>query len=213
MKTAAAFAGRRLKGRKPAQASASASAIDEHGVVRVTRDGVDREEDRTRSPASVAASPSMLSSRLKAFVMPTSQTTRDGVREDLVRDRSATFRPLESTSAGGRRAGRRASGSAPSEKSRRARPAAKRIAQPPRIRQNSPARAGTAPTASARPTPAAMPATIPRPPNIGVGRSCQRSSRGARRSARQRAAKQQPDGRGRGGKCSDRRERLHGAEA
>ena len=46
---------------------------DEHRVVRMNGDGVDREERRTAIAASVAASPSMLSSRLNAFVIPTSQ--------------------------------------------------------------------------------------------------------------------------------------------
>ena len=70
MKTAAGFRGRKLKGRKPATASARASETTSRGR-RVDPDGVDGEEERATT-ARLPASPSMLSRRLKAFVIATS---------------------------------------------------------------------------------------------------------------------------------------------
>ena len=79
MKTSALPPGRRLNGRKPAHgARAGERERRARASIRVDGDGVDREERRTRSPASVAASPSMLSSRLNAFVIPTSQRIASG---------------------------------------------------------------------------------------------------------------------------------------
>ena len=66
--------GRRLNGRKPS--SAASSATD---MTRTSRDGWYHAAAIAKKPAEIAArlaaSPSMLSSRLNAFVMPTSQRT------------------------------------------------------------------------------------------------------------------------------------------
>ena len=72
MKTSALPPGRRLNGRNPAHASAPASES-----ARIVWLGwivtASIAKNANAIPASVAASPSMLSSRLNAFVIPTSQ--------------------------------------------------------------------------------------------------------------------------------------------
>ena len=77
MKTSALPPGRRLNGRNPAHAHAPASAN-----ARCASSGWTVTASIAKNPnaiaASVAASPSMLSSRLNAFVMPTSQKIASG---------------------------------------------------------------------------------------------------------------------------------------
>ena len=176
MKTAAALPRRRLKGRKPAHASASASASTNTASLLciVTASTA---KNAAAIPASVAASPSMLSSRLKAFVIPTSQTSATTPARKSFEISPEIVSPLKITSPAA--ANWAASfGIGPREKRSSSRPATKRIAHPPRIARSS-RLAGAAPTATATPTPVKRPVTIPIPPNIGVVRSCQRSSRGA----------------------------------
>ena len=176
MKTAADFPRRRLKGRKPAHAAARASdtASTASFLCTVTASIA---KNIAAIPASVAASPSMLSSRLNAFVMPTSQMSATTPARMSFEISPEIVRPLKITSPAA--ANWAASfGIGPSEKRSSRRPATKRIAQPPRTARSS-RLAGAAPTAIATPTPVKRPATIPIPPNIGVVRSCQRSSRGA----------------------------------
>ncbi len=96
MKTAARRPGRRLKGRKPAQASAIASA-----KARCAWFGWVVTASIAKKPAaiaaSVAASPSMLSSRLNAFVRPTSQSSASRVPATGF-EISSTWVPVASTS-------------------------------------------------------------------------------------------------------------------
>ena len=114
----------------------------------------------------------MLSSRLKAFVIPTSQTTATMVASKSLpisstRRPAATAIPAAANCAASFASGLRCRTSSTS-------PAAKSERAPARI---PPARAlaSTAPVTTAAATPASRPAKIPTPPNVGVARSCQRS--------------------------------------
>ena len=174
MKTAAPRCGRKLNGRKPPHARpseiASASTVSFSCAVSASIAKYAHE-----TIANVAARPSMLSSRLKAFVMPTSQR-RPIPHARMSFPTISTFSPLASTTTaavicaasfaiGLRR--RRSSMS----------PAPKTIVTPARIPPSSPLHS-MIPAASATATPATKPAKIPTPPNVGVGCSCQRSSDG-----------------------------------
>ena len=153
--------------------SASESESDEHEVVRVRRSRRRSRSRRQATVASVAARPSMLSSRLKAFVIPTSQTTAIATRAR----RSTTIstrRPAAITIAG--------RGELRGELRERAQMA--EVVDEPRDEEQRAARedaraaptsAPTAPTAIASATPAVSPQAMPTPPNVGVARSCQRS--------------------------------------
>ena len=133
--------------------------------------------------ARVAASPSMLSSRLNAFVIPISQRTPITV--------AATSLPTISTRTPEASTRAAAAPCAPifmtgeRWKTSSRRPATKRMAQPPRMPPSS-AEAGMRPAASAMPAAASRPAMIPLPPRLGVERLCHRSARGA--ATRWRAA-------------------------
>jgi hypothetical protein len=139
--------------------------------------------------ASVAARPSMLSSRLNAFVMPISQMTPMIVASTgLPTISTRTPEPITSAVAapcaasfvsGDRR--RRSSRS----------PAKNTIAQPPRMPPSRPD-AGIRPAASAMPTAARSPAMMPMPPRRGVERVCQRSSCGAATTRRAAAVCRSP---------------------
>ena len=72
--------GRRLNGRKPATASASASEITSTSLESPWI-AADEAKNAAEITARLPASPSMLSSRLKAFVIPTSQKSADRDRE------------------------------------------------------------------------------------------------------------------------------------
>ena len=85
MKTRALRPGRRLKGRKPRQAPPSASATTS-GSSPASWSSAATAKTAQETVASDAARPSMLSSRLKAFVIPTSQTRPDDRREHVVAD-------------------------------------------------------------------------------------------------------------------------------
>ena len=74
MKTRALRPGRRLKGRKPRQAPPSASATTSASSPESCASAASAKTAQ-ETAASDAASPSMLSSRLNAFVIPTSQTS------------------------------------------------------------------------------------------------------------------------------------------
>ena len=78
MKTRALRPGRRLKGRKPRQAPPSASATTS-GSSPASWSSAATAKTAQETAASDAARPSMLSSRLKAFVIPTSQTSPSAV--------------------------------------------------------------------------------------------------------------------------------------
>src|SRR5215203_937217 len=126
--------------------------------------------------------PSMWSSRLNAFVIPTSQTTASGTATQSFLT-SSTVRPFVSTIAAAppcaasfATAGNpNASSSSPTANSRAAAPMIASSVLLPL----------TAPTAIASPTPARIPAKTPIPPRAGVSRVCQRSLDGfaARRAA------------------------------
>jgi hypothetical protein len=140
--------------------------------------------------ASVAARPSMLSSRLNAFVIPISQTSAIAIPRTSL-ETIWTFRPVERTTAaaeiwpasfaiGGR------------WKTSSASPNTNRIEHPARIPSSSWCEPGTAPTRSAPSVPRANPAKIPIPPRCGVGSVFQRSARGGetcRRAAGERSNK------------------------
>src|SRR6266540_3082389 len=117
----------------------------------------------------------MLSSRLKAFVIPTSQTTAIGTAIQSFFT-SSTVSPFETTIAVAPNwAASFAQGG--SEKASSSRPTANRSPVPPRIASSS-VLPPTAPARIARPTPASSPVKIPIPPTAGVSRLCQRSSLG-----------------------------------
>src|SRR6266545_2815928 len=117
----------------------------------------------------------MLSSRLKAFVIPTSQTTAIGTAIQSFFT-SSTVSPFVTTIAVAPNwAASFAQGG--SEKASSSRPTANRSPVPPRIASSSEL-PPTAPARIARPTPASRPAKIPIPPTAGVSRLCQRSSLG-----------------------------------
>ena len=175
MKTSALRPGRRLNGRKPAHAHAPASAN-----ARCASSGWTVTASIAKNPnaiaASVAASPSMLSSRLNAFVIPTSQKIASGHatmcvwiscdagagREhdhrggDLQRELRASARARARRRRARRRRGARCRRRCPAICSRGRDRAGRR--RRPRSRRVSPAK-------------------IPTPPKSGVGTSCQRSAR------------------------------------
>ena len=99
---------RRLYGRKPTQAKPSESARTSDEVVVVRRRRRRSRSSAQATVASVAASPSMLSSRLKAFVMPTSQTTPTTTATTSFVN-SSTRRPLRDHDPGGGELRQRAS--------------------------------------------------------------------------------------------------------
>ena len=174
MKTIAFPPGRRFSGRKPRQAAPSASESTS-----TARFGCSVAASTAKYAqamvASDAASPSMLSSRLKAFAIPTSQTSATTVASTSL-PITSTRRPLAMTMPA-------APNCAPSFASglrwrtSSISPAAKRSVQPPTIPQSSP-RPWTAPIATATTVAAAKPAKMPTPPKMGVARSCQRSPDG-----------------------------------
>ena len=132
----------------------------------------------------------MLSSRLKAFVIPTSQKSAIATPSTSF-STSSTRRPAAiaidaaPTCAASFANGLRWRMSSTS-------PAAKTSPVPARIPASCQV-GSRAPTASARRTPAVTPAAMATPPNVGVARSCQRSplgsatSREATAGARSRA--------------------------
>ena len=137
MKTAAGLRGRKLNGRKPATASASesetTSSRSSEWIVTASI-----AKNAAAITASVAASPSMLSSRLKAFVMPTSQSRPIAVARTPF-ETISTRSPAASTIAAApicARAWRAAAASA----GRRRAPTTKTIAQPPRMPAQLPRR-------------------------------------------------------------------------
>ena len=135
MNTAALLPGRRLRGRKPRQAQPSESASTS-----TARFGCSVVASITKYAqaivASDAARPSMLSSRLKAFVMPTSQMTATATARTSL-PITSTRSPLPTTIAAAPNcAASLASGGRWRTSSTR--PAAKSSAQPPRIPQSSP---------------------------------------------------------------------------
>ena len=89
-------AGRRLKGRNPR--TASASETDRRARGRRRAESRRRAKKPNAIAARVAASPSMLSSRLKAFVIPTSQITASAIAIDWLWT-SWTVVPVASTIA------------------------------------------------------------------------------------------------------------------
>ena len=142
---------------------------DEDGVVLVLGRGVDREVAARDRRESVAARPSMLSSRLNAFVIPTSQTSPIAQASTSLPTIS-TSSPLASAKtaapicAASFAIGLRWRRSSTS-------PATNSSAMPPKIPPSS-ALHSMAPVASASSTATTKPAKIPTPPNIGVARSC-----------------------------------------
>ena len=183
MKTTADRFGRRLNGRKPIQAPAiaSESARTASLVCTVTASIAKKS---AAIAASDAASPSMLSSRLKAFVRPTNQTRATIPASTLFEISPEIVSPLPITRPAAASCAP-SFGIGPSEYRSSSRPATNRIVQPPTIATSS-WLAGAAPEATATQKPATIPAKIPIPPSIGVVFRCQRSALGAapRRAAR-----------------------------
>ena len=166
---------------------------------------------RHATAASVAASPSMLSSRLNALVIPTSQKSaittprasfaisstrepcgdRDPGRGELRRELRERAQVPDVVDEPGDEE-QRGSGEDPRELPRRLDGADER------------ARAAA---------PAARPAAIPTPPNVGVARSCHRSPVGCAtsRAAQRRRAEEGPEHDGRDGQRDDRDGCAHGS--
>ena len=114
----------------------------------------------------------MLSSRLKALVIPTSQKTAIATPStsfvtSSTRRPAAIAIPAAAICAASFASGLRWRTSSTT-------PATKSSPHPARIPASS-HDASTAPTAIASATPAASPQAMPTPPNVGVARSCQRS--------------------------------------
>jgi hypothetical protein len=131
--------------------------------------------------ASVAARPSMLSSRLNAFVIPTIQRTPIAVAT-IPFETISTRTPETSTIAAAAICAKTfAMGERPKMSSTS--PAAKMSAQPARMPPSS-RLAGISPAARAIPTATRMPARKPLPPSRGVEVVCQRSARGAATTCR-----------------------------
>jgi len=171
MKTRALPPGRRLNGRNPPQANPSerASTSTRSFGCTVTA-SIAKYAQAT--VARVAARPSMLSSRLKALVIPTSHTIAIAVATTSFAI-SSTRRPLATAMpAAPNCAASFATGPRCRRSSRR--PAAKRRMHPPTIPASCQL-ASTAPAATASSTPARSPHVMPTPPNVGVARACQRS--------------------------------------
>jgi hypothetical protein len=169
-----------LKGRKPAQAKATLSASTSTSLsgCAVTASMAKKAH---AIPASVAAIPSMLSSRLNAFVIPTSQTTPIGtaIQSFLT---SSTVSPCVSTIAVAPScAASFASGG--NEKASSTSPVTNRSAAARMIATSSEL-APIAPKPIAAPSPATIPAKTPIPPSNGVSRRCQRSRVGLATSTR-----------------------------
>ena len=190
MKTSAGLPGRKLKSRKPRQArprlSERTSSSRSSWTVTASM-----AKKTAAINASVPASPSMLSSRLKAFVIPTSQSRpidpgEDVVGDDLDREAGGRARSRP------RRTGRRAS-SAPAA-CRRRRPARpRRAVRRRRGRRAARSWACTPPAAIAAAIPAARPRKMPTPPKVGVTCSLQRSPVGwatSRRASGERRSDQ-----------------------
>src|SRR5215217_1279823 len=170
-KAAAGFRRRTLNGRKPTQANASASESTS-----TSRSGwtvtASIAKYAQAMPATVAASPSMLSRKLIAFVIPISHTTAIGtaIQSFLT---ASTVSPFVSTIATAAPcAASFASGGR--EKASSSSPTANSSAAPPRIASSSEL-APTASAARARPAPTSSPTNTPIPPTSGVARVCQRS--------------------------------------
>ena len=179
MNTAAGAFGRKLNGRKPSAASPrlseSTSRMRSWWIVTESM-----AKKAAATVASVPASPSMLSSKLNAFVIPTSQKTPNTTASASF-EMMCTERPVESTRAA---APTWAASFASGGRERRSiRPATKTMLTPPRIPKSSEL-ACKPPAASAAPTPAHSPAKMPTPPNDGVSLSAQRSPLGRETSRR-----------------------------
>ena len=173
--------GRRLaraevEGQEAERRAADREREHEQQALLVQVDGVDREERRRRRRRASPARPSMLSRRLKAFVIPTSQSP-PRIAASTPLETISTRRPDASTTAAAptwaasltsARCGCRSSRS----------PAAKTIAAPPRMPKSSEL-PPTARAARASSTATAKPAKIPTPPSVGVAVACQRSPVGA----------------------------------
>ena len=126
--------------------------------------------------ASDAARPSMLSSRLNAFVIPISHTTASTVAAMSFVMISTRMPDASTIAHAAPCAASLASGG--SRKTSSTRPATKRTAQPPRMPASG-RLSGMTPAAIAIPAATSIPAKIPTPPSSGVERVCQRSARGA----------------------------------
>ena len=174
IQTSAGRPGRRLKGRNPGRQARARRKTRTRSPGRT--DGVDGEEDGAMT-ARLPARPSMLSSRLNAFVIPTSQMTPSGHAIQLLVDQ------LDVVPVGGR--SRRRDCARASHRRQRVHV----VDQPARKEQDPgkmPSEAARTPEradATAAQIPTVSPAKIPTPPKSGVGtRASARSS--ARRSSR-----------------------------
>ena len=174
MKIAAGPVNRRLKGRNPTHAAVSASARTSTRSFGWTRASIAKYA--AAMPARLAARPSMLSRKLNAFVMPTSQTSASGIAIQSEWTISTVRPPQIATPAAATCAA--SFGKGPSERTSSTSPVTKSTAAPPRM-PRSVESASTAPSATAAPAPARMPAKIAMPPSVGVSRSCQRSRAGS----------------------------------
>ena len=174
MNTAARRPGRRLYGRKPAQAKPR-----ERARARTSSSSWSVAASIAKYPqataASVAARPSMLSSRLNALVIPTSQTTATIVASrsfpiSSTRRPAAIAMPAAANCATSFASGLRCrtSSTSPAAKERSAGEDSREL------RGSAPARRSGPPRRHRR----AGRGKMPTPPNVGVLRSCHRSSVG-----------------------------------
>ena len=151
----------------------------EHEVVRRARVTASIAKKPNAIAASVAARPSMLSSRLNAFVTPTSQSSAIAIADALVAD-ELDLRAASRARSRRRRSARAsfASGLQATEVVDEAgdedeRAAGEDTAELARSGSNAPVATAASQTPTLRPT------KIPIPPTSGVGASCQRSPHGA----------------------------------
>ena len=151
----------------------------------------------------------MLSSRLNAFVIPTSQTSAERPRDDVgvdelhagARSRARSRRPRAARELRERRQRAHVVDEAGDEEQRDRRRRCRRAASV----------AGIAPTATASQIPTVSPAKMPTPPKSGVGASCQRlGGRGGDEPALRRGERSRsPDRERSGGEGGERREGAH----
>ena len=168
MNTSARPFGRRLKGRKPAHASPPASANASTGRRSgwtVTAASIAKNPNAIA--ASVAASPSMLSSRLNAFVIPERARGARSLPARTSLWTSCTVRPGREHDPRPRRPARRASRAGAGGAGRRRGRRAKTSAIPRVEAQLPPSSARTRSAATASQRPALKPAKIPDPAEHG----------------------------------------------
>ena len=215
MNTAAGRPGRRLNGRKARQAAPRASASGEHDVALARSARRVRPRSTAQATAaSVAASPSMLSSRLKAFVIPTSQTSPSTVASTFDCRRS---RPTARSRARSprRRTGLRASATGGASGGRPRGPRGRGACSRRGFPSSSEDALDRTDGDREQRRPATKPAKMPTPPKSRGRALVPALPASARRRAARRAwdRKQRPDDEGRDGQGRERDDRAHERKA